>query len=121
MIALYLAGCSYEEIAGEMECAAVTVGAVIRNPTSQALIQAAYKEHDERLRTLVPLSITAIRDGLTDKDKRVKLQAVDRLYRALGKYRDNPEDEETAEDVVRRIIRIRSEGKVEVVVGEERK
>lgn len=120
MIALHLQGCTPDEISEDSGRRVSTVKAVLRNPTSQVLIQRAYEESDDSLKNLVPLSHFAIRSGLMDNDNRVKLQAVDRLYRALGKYRDSPEGETSAEDVVRRIIRIRH-GDMEIAVGEEKR
>jgi hypothetical protein len=120
MIALYLQGHSYQEIGVALQRNPNTVGAVIRNPASQAIIEKAFAECDNNLKALTPLATEAIRESLRDEDNKVKLQAVDRLYRALGKYRDNPDADTTAEDVVRRIITHRH-GDSEVVIAEERR
>ncbi len=120
MIALHCQGYNADEIAADVGCKPGLVNAVIYNPTSKLLIDDALKQHEERLQTLIPLGIEAIRAGLTWPDPRIKLAAVDRLFRSLGKYRDNPEGDTTAEDVIRRVLKIRH-GDVEVTVGEERR
>ena len=121
MIALYLQGYTYAEIASALGLkSSATVGVVITNPTTRGLLDEAFREHDDHLRALVPLARDAIRDGLKDPDAKTRLGAVDRLFRAVGKYRDNPDDHMGAEDVVKRIIQVRH-GDAEVTIAEERR
>lgn len=119
MLALHLQGYSNIEIAASLECNPQTVGAIIRNPTSKILLERAYEEYQDRLKALIPLQVAAIRDGLIDNDPRVKLQAVDRHQSAM-KEMGRGQGEVTAEDVIRRIIRIRN-GEQEIVIAEERR
>lgn len=118
MIALHLQGYSNTEIASTLERSPATVGAVLRNPTTRELIDKTVGEFDDRLKALIPLSIIAIRDGLKDVDNKVRLQAVDRLYKATGRFREHDENEKSAEDVVREIIKLRH-GDAEVTIARE--
>ena len=120
MIGLYLQGETYSEIAASLRCHPATVGAVMRNPTTEKLLERAYSECDERLKALAPLAVRAIRDSLKDPDNKVKLQGVDRLFKATGRFRDDPMGRESAEDVVREIIKIRHRDGSEVTIAKER-
>lgn len=113
MVALYCMGRTYGEIADILDCRPATVGAVIRNPAVQPLLDSAFTDAQRELRALVPLGNEVIRRRLQVGD----LRAVDRLYMALNKSTSGA-SETTAEDVVQRIIRLRH-GDVEVTVGEE--
>ena len=118
MIALYLQGYNYNEIARALGCNPVTVGAVIRNPTVRGVLERAYSEYDHQLKALVPLGIDAIRDCLLSGEERVRLQAVDRLFGAIEQSDKKRSTDTTAEDVIRRIISVRH-GDSEVTVADE--
>ena len=121
IVALYLGGHTNAEIAATLEIHPGTVYAVLSNPTTKGILEDAYKDHLQDLRALVPNSIGAIRGAMDDPDPRIQLAGVDRLYKGLDVMRPQDEREGTAEDVVRRIIHIRSEGKTEVMIAEETK
>ena len=120
MIALHLRGYNHTEIARALGCHPATVGAVLRNPAAQALLERAFREYDESLKALVPLAIDAMRDGLLSPEARVQGMFVDKLFKVLGKYKDETDAEYTAEDVVQRIIKMRN-GDQEITFAEQRR
>lgn len=108
MIAMHIGCFSNRDIAYQMNIDEITVSRVLRDPLSQELIAAYAAGVDSELAALLPLGVDAIRKSLLTDDARIALMAVDKLFRALGKFDHSHDHEkkETAEDVIQRALGI---------------
>jgi hypothetical protein len=109
MVALHLQGYSTNEIAHSLGKHPGTVGAVLRNPTTLALLESVYEDYERELRALFPLGIKALRRGLLSESERIALTASDQLWRVHGRYKHSEEGERDASDTVQELIRLRHE------------
>lgn len=104
IIARHLAGESNKGIEMSLGVHAGYVGALLRDSRVEALLEVAYKEFDRELRALIPGAIDAIRRNQQCGDGDLELKAADMALKANHKYTIRPELEQTAEDVIERIM-----------------
>jgi hypothetical protein len=121
VVALHVEGLSYAEIAHVTGLAPVTIGAIIRNPTIKSVLTRIYAEYDELIKGLKPLVYEALRDTLRNGSRESKLKAIDRWGKITGEFKDEVDAGQTAEEVVKMLLRARhqaADGSVtEITVG----
>jgi len=124
VVGLHLQGLSNIQIAAALGLSAGSVSCILNNPTCQEILERAFRECDRELRALYPSVVGRIREILDAGSDGDALGAIDRFAKLTGRYREAEEKQATAEDVVRRILKVRQEntdGSVqEVTVAEER-
>lgn len=121
IVALHLTGKhSNVQVAKMLGISPATVSAVLRNPAVSSILQRSKESMDMELESMFALAIERLRKILLHGDDKTAMTAVDKVLRVLGKF-DAPEERtrDTAEDVIKRILEIRSEGPVEIRMGEE--
>ena len=121
IIAYHLNGLTNAEIATILGYADTYVSVVLNDPMVQSVLARCYEDQELELRGLMPKAVDAIRTGLSNSDDKVKLKASDQYWRVRGRYKEAEKKEETAEDVIRRFLHIRSNGPIDVTIGEESK
>lgn len=104
IIALHLRCLSNRDIATVTGFDEITVGRVLRDPLSQEYIQAHLESMEGELHSLAPMAVDAVRTGLGSSDPKIQLNAVDKFFRATGRYAQAESKRETAEDVIARAL-----------------
>jgi hypothetical protein len=105
VVAHHLRGMKHGEIERVMALKPGSVGRILRSKPARDLIAAHYAMTDAKIKGLMDKAIDALNDSLTDEDPKVKLIAANMIFRATGQYKDSDgANEETAEDVLKRII-----------------
>ncbi len=121
VFALHMSGRPNTEISDALGLDYTRVSMIINDPLMQTLIAQANDDLDGELRALFPMALDTLRKGMNSGDLKVGLKASDQFFRTQGKYRQSDERDQTAEDVIRDILEIHSEGPVSVKIGSERK
>jgi hypothetical protein len=120
VVALHLQGETREKISKALGIAPATVGIILRNPTTQAVISDELSFTDDDLRALKPLVVERLRTTLRrPSDQRVGLQAVDLYMKTQHQYKDRPDKARTAEDVIQEILKIRTEGPADITIARQ--
>jgi len=121
-IALHLQGMSNREVADAMGMAPAAVSSLLRNPTVQGVVGRAFEAIEDELKGLFPLVVGTLREALRSGDHRVAATARDQFFRVQNRYNPNAKggDAATAEDVIARILEIRSDGPVTIRMAERR-
>lgn len=104
MIAYHLRGMSNRDIASVTGFAENAISRVLRDPLSQVYIQEHLQNTELELGGLSSLAVDALRDGLCSSDLSIALQAVDKYYKATGRYAKASDGGETAEDAMARML-----------------
>jgi len=109
MILLFVNGMKPREIAQTLGMNLHYVWMVLRDPLVTKAINEIYKQMDDEFKALYSKVINSIRDRLESKDPDIQAKAVDQYLKAHGKYnpKENPNDNATAEDVVKKILELR--------------
>lgn len=122
VLSLHLQGVGHQQIAEMTGYSKAYISIILNNPRCEAILNEAYRLYDKELKALYPKSIDRLRDALDSEDHRVAMRAVELTLKANGKLKDAIEGSAaTAEDVVRKLIEIRSEGPVHITMAEESK
>lgn len=123
VIALHLAGMSYTTIAKMTNYRPAVIAYIMNHPSAQELLAKGYEQIDREAKSLYGPAIETVRAGIQDDDLRIGLKASEIALKLLGKADPNlaKGDNATAEDVIQRILEIRSEGPVEIRLAEQRK
>lgn len=106
------------EIARALSIPPSRVSRVINNPMSQDYLGRIYRDYEHELKALFPLVVRGLRMNLVSSDPKVRSSAMDLFAKFTGRYKDTATPDQTAEDVIRRIMEIHSEGPVTVRIGE---
>jgi len=106
-ILLHLEGLPTRQIAEMLGRSPGWVSWILRSDLAQSLINDYISFVDQEFRVLYKLSIDAIRDALQSDDIEVRLKAADKYLKAHGKYAQAAKQEETAEDVIKRIMELK--------------
>lgn len=104
VIALHLRCMSNRDIATITGFSEAHVGNIIRDPSSQRIIEAHINGMEQELEALAPMAIDAVRRGLVDESAKTRLAAADKFFRATGRYASADNNRETAEDVLARAL-----------------
>lgn len=110
MVAMHVQGVPHVEIARTLGCAAATVSVVLNNPTIRAVLSRIHAEFDNYIMDLKPLVHEALRDSLSKGSRAEKMKAIDRWGRITGEFKDAPAQDQSAEDVIQRALKIRHTG-----------
>lgn len=121
IFALHMSGYSNNDVAHAVDKTPSWVSTVINDPLMQTLIAQVNDDLDGELRALFPMALDTLRRGMGSIDTKIALRASDQFFRTQGKYREGGEKDQTAEDVIRQILEIHSDGPVSVRLGTERK
>lgn len=121
VVGLHLQGHTGAQIAELTGFSPAYVSYILTNPRTAEVLRGAYKQVDMELAALYPKAVAAIRRSLDSEDHKVALKGAELALRANGKLKDVGGDSgpATAEDVVRRLIEVRSDGPVELRIAEE--
>jgi len=120
VISLHLQGVGNEEIAAQVGFSRAYISIILNNPRTEGILNDAYRLYDKELKALYPKSIGVLRKALDSEDSKVAMRAVELTLKANGKLKDAIEGQAaTAEDVVRRLIEIRTEGPATITMAEE--
>jgi hypothetical protein len=68
------------------------------------LLQIRHNEVMQQLKDLTILATEKLRDSLLSENESIRLQAIDKIYRTQGMFKDVVEGKLTAEDVVRKLL-----------------
>jgi len=104
VIARHLAGESNKAIEMSLGVHSGYVSALLRDNRVEKLLEVAYRDFDRELKALLPGAIDAIRRATTCGDTDSELKAADMALKANHKYTIQPELDQTAEDVIERIM-----------------
>ena len=116
IIESHLAGRRNTEIAKEFGTSTSRISIILHNPTVQTYLQAMREAADQELKNLLPAAVEVLHRALEDGDLNVALRASDMILKTLGKYREPTRVEETAEDVIARVLAlVRASGTVREV------
>ncbi len=121
IFALHMSGYSNNDVARAVGKTPSWVSTVINDPLMQTLISQVNDDLDGELRALFPMALDTLRKGMNSEDKKIALRASDQFFRTQGKYREAGVRDQTAEDVIRQILEIHSDGPVSIKMGTERK
>jgi hypothetical protein len=110
MVAMHVQGRPHVDIARALGCAPATVSVVLNNPTIRAVLSRIHEEFDGYIMDLKPLVHEALRDSLTKGSRSEKMKAIDRWGRITGEFKDQPVQDQSAEDVIQRALKIRHTG-----------
>lgn len=121
IIGLHLRGLKGDRIAQVLGIHPGTVSFTLHNPTAQAVIDQAYKDRDLEVRALSLVAVDRIRDALAHGDPRIYLSAARDALKINGMYDHSLSGEATAEDVIARILEVRTDGPATIRVGEARR
>jgi len=104
LLALHLAGWPNNAIADHMGWSAAWVATVLSDPLCKEVVTTFDDLHEEEFRRLKILANDALRDALQPtKPDRTRLQAARTYYQREAQVND-PNKDETAEDVMQRIL-----------------
>lgn len=119
IIALHLAGLSHADIARVTGQSASTVVYALRHKAAQPLLQKGYEIIERDAQSLFAPAVEAIRDALNTDNHSTALKASELALKVIGRL--TPKDDgkvATAEDIIARMLEIRSDGPVEIRIGE---
>lgn len=119
VIALHLQGHSHNEIAFTLQMHPATVARILRNPTSRQVISAALDTYEQEISALFPQALEALREVVRQGQHKDKLAAAKTILELNGKF-ETRKTGDSAEDVVRRVMEIHTDGPATIRVGEER-
>lgn len=105
MLILYMEGHSIQEIAKRVGRSYINVWQIINDPQGLAWIARAMEMSKQELEVLQPKAVGVIRDALNHPSVDVQLKGLDRLIKLQEHLGIGEESNETAEDVVSRILR----------------
>ena len=104
IVALHLQHMKREDIGRIAACTPEYVSMLLQQPLVQAYLRELEQYMDTRLRSLYSKSVDAIDDCLGSGDDKVKLAAARLQLEATNKLGNAQKDEDTAEDIVARIL-----------------
>ncbi len=104
IITYHSRGISHREIAAILQVTEQECSIVIRDPLAQAELKLLYEGYEQELIALLPVAIEAIRSGLLNNDVKLALNAADKLFKATGRYGRPISGQDTAEDVIQRVL-----------------
>ncbi len=87
-------------------CSEQMISHTINDPMFQSLLQPFHEGVDNEIKTLEVLSVDVIKNALENGSIREQLTAVDRVFKASGRYNDKNTGAETAEDVMARCLAV---------------
>lgn len=119
VLSLHMQGGSNTEIATLLEVTPAFVANTIRDELSQEVIAAGLADYEHELKALAPLVVERTRRALRDGDHKDALGAANFWAKTQGKFAATEKTASSAEDVVQKILQIRSEGPVEITLAEQ--
>jgi hypothetical protein len=110
---------SNTDIAAMLEVSPAFVANTIRDALGQEVIAAGLADYEHELKALAPLVVDRIRQALRGGDHKDALGAANFWAKTQGKFAAAEVTASSAEDVVQKILQIRSEGPVEITLAEQ--
>jgi hypothetical protein len=105
MIGMRLEGLPLEQIAMQMSCTVATASRVLNDPLARNLLQRIYSDREDQLKALAGPATEAVRAALAkDQPMGVRLRGVDRYTKMREVMLPKDAANETAEDVIQRIL-----------------
>ncbi len=104
MLQDYMSGMGRSVVAMKYQVTPQTVTNLINDPAIKDLIAGGVEGSLVDLDALLPMAVEAVGDVLVNGNRREKLAAVDKVFRAKNLYKERPDSRVTAEDVMQRIV-----------------
>tara|TARA_Y100000310_G_C20584992_1_gene764925 strand:- start:310 stop:840 length:531 start_codon:yes stop_codon:yes gene_type:complete len=120
IIGMHLAGFANCEIAEVVSMSQSRISTLLTDPLLLEIIEQGHDAADKELRALTPKAIHVLRTAMDSGDYKHSLRAAEDVLRTQGKFDKVSEEGQTAEDVIQRILKIKSDGPVDVTIGEQR-
>ncbi len=119
ILSLYAQSMKREDVASLCKCTPALVTMLAKSDLGRAYLTEIEEAMDQRLRLLQHKVIDTIEDQLDNGKGENKLKAAALQMRATGKLGHDPqEDEDTAEDVIQRIINMQVNGDLNIQVNQ---
>lgn len=104
IIQLHLIGLSNKEIALRVRRSPAVISTVLRDPLVVEQLQEAFKDEQVRLQSLTGKAVDVVKTAMEKEDIGTQLRGVDRYIKLRESIGEKKAGEETAEDVVERIL-----------------
>ena len=111
--ALYIDGKTIKDVCEAFKVTFNYVGKLVRKPEVQEFVENIGIAVGSEYAGLELEGIKAIRDGLNSDRDTVRLNAADKLFRILGRYKDSPVVGIDAESV-KFVVKIANDGRIDV-------
>jgi len=105
MLSLHLRGISNRDIATIMGMHEVRVSIILNDDLCKAWKARAVGFFDDEFNALYAPAIEAVRSGLTSENESIRLKAADKFFKGTGKYQRHEKREDSAEDLVARVLK----------------
>jgi len=114
ILSLYAQGMKREEIGSLCKCTPQLVTILAGCDLGRSYLTGIEVAMDQELRGLYGASVQAIREQLTVGSGENKLKAAKLQMQAIGKLGEGDKDQETAEDVIQRIMNLQINGNITI-------